>query len=52
MDLPPLTQQPIEYVDGTPDLDYPLRILRAYRVNCDARWASDADGSVGVETAG
>lgn len=37
-DLPPLTQEPLVHVDGTPDEDYPLRILRAHRANCDCRW--------------
>lgn len=32
-DLPPITQQPIIHVDGTPDDGYVLRILRAYREN-------------------
>ncbi len=36
--LSPLTQQPIEHIDGTPDNEYPLRILRAYRENCNCRW--------------
>lgn len=34
----PLTQQPIEHVDATPDEGYPLRILEAYRANCDVQW--------------
>jgi len=36
--LPPLTQQAIQHVDGTPDREYPLRILKVYRQNCDSRW--------------
>lgn len=40
MDLPEITQQPIIYIDGTPNEDYVLRILRAYRQNCDCRWVS------------
>ena len=28
----------IQYVDMTPDEDLPLRILRAYRHDCDMRW--------------
>ena len=42
--LPELTQQPILYVDGTPDKGYPLRILQAYRQECDCRWAENASG--------
>ena len=43
--LPNITQQPIEHVDGTPDNLYPLRILRAYRENCNCMWSE----SSGVE---
>ncbi len=45
MELPELTKQPILFVDGTPDEEYPLRILRAYREQCDCRWADTTDGS-------
>lgn len=38
MALPAVTQQPIIHVDATPDEAYPIRILRAYRSNCDVRW--------------
>lgn len=38
MELPEITQQPIIHIDGTPNEDYVLRILRAYRQNCDCRW--------------
>lgn len=42
-----LTKQPVMYVDGTPDKDYPLRILEAYRKNCDVRWVSqDTDNEL------
>lgn len=41
---PELTKQAIENVDGTPDAEYPLRILRAYRQNCDVRWATSTNG--------
>jgi hypothetical protein len=37
--LSKLTQQAIEYVDGTPNAGYPLRILRAYRENCNCKWS-------------
>jgi len=43
--LPDLTQQPIAFVDGTPDEGYPLRILQAYRQQCDCRWAESTDGA-------
>lgn len=40
MALPEVTQQPILCIDATPDREYVLRILRAYRQNCDCRWVS------------
>lgn len=47
--LPDLTQQPIIHVDETPDEDYPLRILRAYKQNCDCKWANTTGkGEVGI----
>jgi len=36
-----VSQQSIIYVDATPNDDYPLRILRAYRENCNVRIVSD-----------
>ena len=39
--LPVVTQEPLLNVDGTPDRDYPLRILRAHRENCNCKWISD-----------
>ena len=46
-ELPNITQQPIEHVDGTPDNLYPLRILRTYRENCNCMWSeSSSDGEV------
>ena len=44
MELPELTQQPILYIDGTPNADYPIRILRAYRENCNCIWADTTEG--------
>lgn len=38
MKLPKLTQKEILYVDATPDEGYPLRILEAYRHNCNTFW--------------
>lgn len=43
--LPKLTQQSILYLDATPDNEYPLRILRAYRENCNSMWATSTDGA-------
>ena len=42
--LPALTQQPVLEVDATPNEDYPLRILEAYRENCNMRWVTRSDG--------
>lgn len=33
------------FVDATPDEDYPIRILRAYRQRCFEKWATSTDGS-------
>ena len=45
MKLPELTQQPILHIDGTPDEDYAVRILRAYREECNCRWADTTEGT-------
>lgn len=45
MTLPKLTQEPIKWVDLTPDQGLPLRILRAYRQDCDCRWSDTAEGT-------
>lgn len=42
--LPPITQQPVNYVDSTPDVDYPRRILDTYLTNTRCRWAEDTSG--------
>jgi len=34
-----ITPQPILNIDATPDENYPLRILRTYRANCNCRWS-------------
>ena len=38
MELQEVTQEPIIHVDATPNKEYPLRILRAYRENCNCEW--------------
>lgn len=45
MKLPQMTKEPLMYVDMTPDDDLPLRILKAYRENCDCKWATDLVGN-------
>ena len=42
--LPELTQQPVKFIDATPDESYPLRILQAYRQDCDCMWAESTTG--------
>ena len=43
--LPPLTQQPLLMVDMTPNDQLAIRILEAYRYNCNSKWATSSDGS-------
>lgn len=40
MALPPLTRQPIIHIDSTPNEGYPLRILKAYRENCNCKFVA------------
>ena len=42
--LPEITQQSILHVDGTPNDGYVLRILQAYRENCNCKWSDTTDG--------
>ena len=39
-DFPKVTQEPIIGIDATPNEEYPLRILRTYRENCNCRFSS------------
>lgn len=43
--LPKLTEAPVLHVDATPNDDYPLRVLSAYRQHCNCRWAESTDDS-------
>ena len=43
--LPELTQQEILRIDSTPDENYVLRILKAYRDNCNSRWTTVGGGT-------
>ena len=45
MKFPELTEMPVLHVDATPDEEYPLRILHAYRENCNSKWVESTDGS-------
>ncbi len=38
MEFPKLKPEPLLHVDATPDENYALRILRAYRANCDCKY--------------
>ena len=40
MALPKTTQESIIQLDGTPNESYPLRILEAYRENCNCKHVS------------
>ena len=46
MKLPKMTQEAIMHVDCTPDEEYPLRILRVYRENCNVKWSSTTEEGV------
>ena len=41
------THEPVPPIDATPDNNYPLRILRAYRESCNYRWG---DGNEWTES--
>ncbi len=41
--LPTISQEAVVFIDATPNEDYPLRILRTYRENCNCMWASELD---------
>jgi hypothetical protein len=43
--FPELTQQPILIIDMTPNDELPLRILQAYRTNCNCNWATSSNGT-------
>ena len=47
--LTDVTQQPIIHIDGTPDNGYVLRILVAYRENCNCRWVSEPEPNALVD---
>ncbi len=44
-ELPPINRQTILHIDGTPNEDYPLRILQAYRQNCNCKWSGNTEGN-------
>ena len=44
--------QDYKFIDATPDDDYPLRILKAYRKDCDFRWSSTTNASATEVTVG
>ena len=45
-ELPEISQEHVAFIDATPNEDYPLRILRTYRENCNCRWVSTLDSPV------
>jgi hypothetical protein len=44
-----MNRQPIKHIDATPDDGYPLRILEAYRRDCDM-WCSSSTNLGDPET--
>lgn len=46
MTLPKISQEPIIYIDATPTNNYPLRILKTYRENCNYCWVSNLNNPV------
>jgi len=46
LELPLITQKSFFHIDLTPDSDLPLRILRAYRANCNRMWETDSPDPV------
>lgn len=44
-----LPQEPLIGIDATPDAEYPQRILRAHRGNCDIRMECEGELGVGTE---
>ena len=40
-----LNKQPLIHVNATPDNEYSLRILTAFRENCNCRYSSSTDGN-------
>ena len=46
MIIPDISQQSILHVNAIPDNEYPLRILRAYRENCNCKWISNTDNKL------
>lgn len=40
-----MNEQEILFIDATPDNDYPIRILEAYRAQCDSKWSNTSNWS-------
>lgn len=43
--LPKINESPVFHIDATPDDSYALRILRAYRSNCNCIWSDTTNGT-------
>jgi hypothetical protein len=39
MSIPEIVNRPLFSIDMTPDSSLPIRILQAYRAECDSRWS-------------
>lgn len=43
-----MNQELILYIDATPNNNYPIRILEAYRKRCDCKWSSSSTEIVAI----
>ena len=43
---PNLTNEPLIWIDATPDEEYPLRILTTHRANCNSKWIAEPSNIV------
>lgn len=51
MQIPKMTQEAVHSVDATPDRQYPIRILKTYRANCDCFWEVSGSNVTDAEKA-
>lgn len=51
VEFPKMSQDLINGIDATPSDDYPLRILKVYRANCDCFWELSGSGVSEAERA-
>ncbi len=46
MEIPEMTQEAILHVDSTPDKEYPLRILKIHRENCNMKYITETPSEI------